>query len=121
MKDKKMIFGIIVLVLILLGCLFGIRSCQKNEEKPNEPEILIPSDDENEDQDNNNNEDNTIDEVVTSTTTNNQKYSVPTITLNGSDLIYVEINTTYVDEGAMASDQKYGDLTDKIIVNNKYY
>lgn len=118
MKDnKKKIFIIASVIIILLICLLGIRHCEKQKERPNKDnEIVNPSDEEDQTNNNTGNEDNNVDEVVVPT--NNQETSKPTITLNGSDLIYVEINSTYQEEGANASDQKYGDLTKEITVNN---
>lgn len=119
MKDnKKMIFIIALIVIVLLICLLGIRQCEKQDKKSQDQDITNPSNDLDQPNNNTGDEDNTIDEVVAPTTTSNKETSKPTITLNGSDLVYVEINSTYEDDGAIASDQKYGDLTDKIVVNN---
>ena len=42
----------------------------------------------------------------------------PIITLKGDDELIIVLNTSYVDEGATASDNKGGDLTSSIAVTN---
>ena len=42
----------------------------------------------------------------------------PVITLNGAATVYVDKGNPYTDEGATATDDIDGDITDKIIVNN---
>lgn len=47
----------------------------------------------------------------------NQEISKPTIKLKGNTAITLNINETYTEQGATASDKKDGDLTDKIIIS----
>lgn len=42
----------------------------------------------------------------------------PAITLNGNSRIYLELNSTYKEEGASATDEVDGDVTDKIKITN---
>ncbi|MBE5806322.1 MAG: DUF5011 domain-containing protein [Clostridiales bacterium] len=42
----------------------------------------------------------------------------PTIKLNGNDLILLNINEEYIEEGAIATDSCDGDLTDKILIES---
>lgn len=113
MKDrKKVMITVGVLILVILAIFVGLRLKDKDK-KPKENDIVDPSDQPN--KDNNGNPD---EQGPAGTQTGNEVLSKPTITLNGSDLIYVEINTKYEEEGAKATDEKYGDLTTQINVTS---
>ncbi len=111
-QNKKIVIIVIAIIIILLICLFSIRSCNKDDSKTKDKEINEKT---NSDKDNDTLDDVDSDVVATTLEVTTSK---PNIWLNGSDLVYVEVNSTYKDEGASAFDQKYGDLTDKIIVSN---
>lgn len=42
----------------------------------------------------------------------------PVITLNGDDVIYLEVNTTYTEDGAVAIDNIEGDISGRIVITN---
>jgi PKD repeat protein len=44
--------------------------------------------------------------------------AIPTLTLNGEDTVYVEVNTTYNDPGAVAMDPKEGDISNRIVLTS---
>ena len=116
MKDNKKVIVIVgLLILVLLICLLGIRQCEKEDELLTDTPIVDTDDENNDDEEENIGDEETITEVVP---TVNEETSKPTIQLNGSDLIYVEINSLYQDAGATAQDEKYGDLTEKIMIDN---
>lgn len=113
MKDnnnKKIISIVIIAIIILLICLLAVRSCDRDNKVEENDEIFDKNNKENDD-DKTNDEVTYIEEVYYET-------SKPTIRLNGSETVYVEINSTYKEEGATAQDSKYGDLTDKIVIDN---
>lgn len=113
-KNKKIIVIVVLAIIVLLICLLGIRSCEKKDDVKDDQTIVEPDDNHNEDE-------NIGDELTTEedlATTFTEETSKPTIQLNGSDLVYVEINSKYQDLGALATDEKYGDLTEKIVVDN---
>ncbi len=116
MKDKnntKFIIVVVVLIVALLLCLLGIRSCERSEGKTEDDQIVEPDDEQGKENDV---VDDVVEEVVPQAETT--KVTTPTIRLVGEDTVYVEINTEYVDAGAIAEDEKYGDLTKEIVIDN---
>ena len=124
MKDnKKIIIIIALIVVVLIGCLVGVRMCEKGD-KPKDPDTeqngggnsgnTNTPDDETPSGDDSNGG-NTTNGNGNSTPATNISVSTPSIKLLGDELVYVELGDVYTEKGVEASDSKYGDLTAAVV------
>ena len=130
-ENKKGLIIFIIVLILLLALFIGIRALsdkKDNKEEENEQPIEDVVDKEEEDEDETTEEESTY--VYTPTKSNTvtktknevkeeEKTEVEqdtlTLRLNGSNVVYVDYASTYIDEGAYAIDTKDGDLSISIV------
>ncbi len=140
-EKRKMTFVIVVVVMVLLVCLSinkatlnakninrnSSENQNQNTDNPNKDDddgsCSIPKVDED-NQENNKKEEDYYPVKLTPNgngyyANSNEKKVKPSISLLGSNLIYVEINSNYQDLSAVATDEIDGDITHKIVVDNQ--
>jgi len=127
-EKKKVTIFIIVIVAILLIAFIGYKvTTRSDEEKNNDPNTNEIEQNQNSELNSENNDTDTNDTIINeqnnyvgqNTNLNvSEVVSKPIITLNGSNYQYVELGEEYLEEGAVAQDEKDGDLTSKIVITS---
>ncbi len=139
-EKRKMAVVVIAVIIVLLGSLFINKvtldkksinqnrqeSENQNQETPKEDDNHLGNEDDYLDNNKQENNNSSLEEYypIKPTISNGNSIDkekpkvVPNISLLGSDIIYVEINSNYEDLGAIAEDSIDGNITDKIIIYN---
>ncbi len=120
MEDRKthlqVIFGLIfgVLALFIIIRLFAVPIANNLEDELNDDTDIVDENDQDENE--TTDEDNYID-VGDSYEPSAYVYGTPSIILNGESIINVQVGTEYNEMGALATDTKYGDISDDVIIS----
>lgn len=130
-ENKKGLIVFIIVLILLLALFIGIRALsdkKENKEEENKQPIEDVVDEEETDEDETTEEESTY--VYTPTKTNKvtkttnevkkeeeveEEQETLTLRLNGSNVVYVDYASTYIDEGAYAMDTQDGDLSITIV------